>query len=178
MSINQASRGCRVLTRPLRLDSLTTVDASPLEYLRMIQGVIARLSQNSFQLKKWAVTLPVALQVFFKGEAAPADLFVPTLPVLAFWLLDSWYLLRADGIAAVIDQFNQDELIHWRRVEGKVPADVGKGVFWEGTLIYDYRYDEKGNQRCVPVLFDSDDSSLPQILHCLPPPYFRGRYSP
>jgi hypothetical protein len=31
-----------------------------------------------------------------------------------------------------------------RRVEGKVPADVGKAVFWEGMLIYDYRYDEKG----------------------------------
>jgi hypothetical protein len=104
------------------------VDASPLEHLRMIQGVIARLSQNSFQLKGWAVMLAVALQVFFKGEAAPAYLFVPALPVLAFWLLDSWYLrrerkrvltfaqqMRADGIAAVIDQFHQDELIHWPR---------------------------------------------------------------
>src|SRR5271165_4517588 len=80
--------------------------------------------------------------------------------------------LRRDGIDAELDQFHQEELLHWprwceeqlrpeksdfvlcvctpeykRRVEGPVPAEVGKGVFWEGTLIYSYLYDEKGNRR-------------------------------
>ncbi len=32
--------------------------------------------------------------------------------------------------------------------------DVGKGVFWEGTLIYSELYDAKGNPRCVPLLLD------------------------
>lgn len=58
----------------------------------MVQEVINRLAQCSFQLKGWAVTLAAALQIFLKGEAHPAYLFVPALPVVAFWLLDAWYL--------------------------------------------------------------------------------------
>jgi hypothetical protein len=73
----------------------------------MLQGVISRLSQNSFQLKAWAVMLAVALQVFLKGEVAPAYLFVPALPVLAFWLLDSWYLRRERVFRCLFDQVRQ-----------------------------------------------------------------------
>ena len=58
----------------------------------MIQGVINRLATCSFQLKGWVVTLAAALQVFLKGEANPAYLFMPALPVIAFWFLDGWYL--------------------------------------------------------------------------------------
>ena len=98
--------------------------------------------------------------------------------------------LRRDGIDAELDQFHQDELLHWpqwceeqirpekskyvvcvctaeyrRRVENKVPADVGKGVFWEATLICNYLYDEKGNQRCIPVLIGgAEEGAIPQIL--------------
>jgi tetratricopeptide (TPR) repeat protein len=98
--------------------------------------------------------------------------------------------LRRDGIDAELDQFHQHELLHWprwceeqmrpensdfvlcicteeykRRVEERVEADVGKGVFWEGTLIYSYLYNEKGNRRSVPVLFEGTPvSSIPAIL--------------
>jgi hypothetical protein len=58
-----------------------------------LDGAIG-MAQCSFQLKGWSVTLAVALEVFLKGEAAPAYLFVPALPVVAFWLLDAWYLKR------------------------------------------------------------------------------------
>jgi hypothetical protein len=99
--------------------------------------------------------------------------------------------LRRDGINTELDQFHQEELKHWprwceeqlrpensdfvlcvctseykRRVEGRVAADVGKGVFWEGTLIYNYLYDSKGNQRCVPVLLSehTGEADIPSIL--------------
>ena len=98
--------------------------------------------------------------------------------------------LRKDGIEAELDQFHQTELLHWprwceermrpenadfvlcvctteyaHRVEGRVAADVGKGVFWEGTLIYNELYDAKGNPRCVPVLLDgAADTDIPRIL--------------
>jgi hypothetical protein len=39
-----------------------------------------------------------------------------------------------------------------RRVEDKVQADEGRGVFWEGGIIYEYIYDAKGNTRFIPVL--------------------------
>ena len=63
--------------------------------------------------------------------------------------------LRRDGINAELDQFHHEELVHWprwceeqlrpeksdfvlcictpeytRRIEGRVAAEVGKGVFW------------------------------------------------
>jgi hypothetical protein len=102
--------------------------------------------------------------------------------------------LRRDGIDVELDQFHQNELVQWprwceeqlrpansdfvlcictqeykRRIEGNVPADVGKGVFWEGTLIYNYLYDDKGNSRCVPVyLADADAGEIPAILKGYP----------
>ena len=98
--------------------------------------------------------------------------------------------LRRDGISAELDQFHENEPLHWprwceeqmrpenadfvlcvctaeyaRRVEGRVPADVGKGVFWEGTLIYSELYDAKGNPRCVPVLLvGAKDTDIPRVL--------------
>lgn len=96
--------------------------------------------------------------------------------------------LRKDGIAAELDQFHQDELQHWpswcaeqmqnadfvlcictdeyrRRVENRCAADVGKGVFWEGRLIYNELYDTKGNQRFVPVqLGDANPADIPAAL--------------
>jgi len=52
-----------------------------------------------------------------------------------------------------------------KRVQDKVPADEGRGVFWEGAIIYDYLYDAKGNTRFIPVLFsDGNDSSIPMPI--------------
>ena len=68
------------------------VEAARIEHLNMIQGVVNRLATCSFQLKRWVVTLAAALQVFLKGEANPAYLFVPALPFIAFWFLDGRYL--------------------------------------------------------------------------------------
>jgi len=64
------------------------MDEGRKEHLQMIQRIIDRMAENSFQLKGWTVTLAAALKVFLKGEARPAWLFVPSLPVIAFWLLD------------------------------------------------------------------------------------------
>jgi TIR domain len=50
------------------------------------------------------------------------------------------------------------------RVENKVTADEGRGVFWEGGIIYDYIYDDKGNARFIPILID------PASEDCIPRP--------
>ena len=47
-----------------------------------------------------------------------------------------------------------------RRVQDQVPADEGRGVFWEGALIYDCLYDAKGNTRFIPVLFSEGSTDL------------------
>ncbi len=97
--------------------------------------------------------------------------------------------LRVHGIDAELDQFHQNELQYWpawcaqqlrpevsnfvlcvctpeykRRIDNQVNADVGKGVFWEGRLIYSQIYNAKGNQRFVPVLI------APWMDDCIPEP--------
>src|SRR5881394_1246361 len=51
-----------------------------------------------------------------------------------------------------------------KRVQDKVPADEGRGVFWEGGIIYDYIYDAKGNTRFIPIVFSDASTDF------IPPP--------
>ncbi len=52
-----------------------------------------------------------------------------------------------------------------QRVEGKVFADEGHGVFWEGSVIYDYIYNEKANKRFIPVLLPgATEDDIPRPL--------------
>lgn len=100
------------------------------------------------------------------------------------------HALAADGLDVELDQFHAHELIDWprwcaecldpqntdfvllvcsaeyrRRIEGRVDRDVGRGVFWEGNLIYGYLYRAKANERFVPLLLDEEpESSLPPIV--------------
>jgi hypothetical protein len=75
----------------------------------MVQEVIGRLATCSFQIKGWVITLAAALQVFLKGEAHPVYLFVPALPVIAFWLLDSWYLRQERLFQRLYDEVRVKE---------------------------------------------------------------------
>jgi TolB-like protein/Flp pilus assembly protein TadD len=54
--------------------------------------------------------------------------------------------------------------VYCDRVENKVAFDVGRGAFWEGSIIYDYVYEEKGNQRFIPLLLDGATKT------CIPRP--------
>ena len=48
------------------------------------------------------------------------------------------------------------------RVENRVPADEGRGVYWEGGIVYNYIYKAKANEQFLPVLFgDESDESVP-----------------
>ena len=51
------------------------------------------------------------------------------------------------------------------RVENKVAADAGRGVYWEGADIYQYIYKDKANERFIPVLLgDESAESIPHRL--------------
>jgi hypothetical protein len=52
-----------------------------------------------------------------------------------------------------------------QRVEGKTAADEGRGVFWEGGIIYSYLYNEKVNKRFIPVLLPgAKEEDIPRPL--------------
>ncbi|MFQ3543711.1 hypothetical protein Q7A53_06470 [Halobacillus rhizosphaerae] len=61
-------------------------------HLQMIQSVIARMGQNSFFLKGWAVTLVAALFALSNQGARVEFLIFACLPILIFWILDAYYL--------------------------------------------------------------------------------------
>jgi hypothetical protein len=57
------------------------------DHLQMIQGIIYRMAQNSFQLKGWTVTLAAALEVFLRRlfdhvrtENGPPDFSIDVSP--------------------------------------------------------------------------------------------------
>jgi hypothetical protein len=55
--------------------------------------------------------------------------------------------------------------VYRARVENRVSAEEGRGVYWEGAIVYNYLYNAKANPRFIPVLLDDDpESSVPMPL--------------
>ena len=51
------------------------------------------------------------------------------------------------------------------RVENRVGADEGRGVYWEGAILYNYLYNAKRNSRFIPVLLkDAPETAIPVPL--------------
>jgi hypothetical protein len=61
-----------------------------INHLNMIQNTIIRMSNNSFKLKGWTISLIVAVYaVIGQNNKAVA---ITIIPVAMFWILDSYYL--------------------------------------------------------------------------------------
>ena len=73
------------------------------KYLELLQGVISRLSNCSFLLKGWSVTLVSGLLGLAAKEADRRFAVVAYLPVIAFWLLDGYYLRQERLFRALYD---------------------------------------------------------------------------
>ena len=65
-----------------------------LEHLKLIQGIVLRMSSNSMQMKTWAVSLVTAVFMFSGLSDDPHWLVVlgGCVPVIAFWVMDARYL--------------------------------------------------------------------------------------
>jgi hypothetical protein len=62
------------------------------KHLELIQGVINRLSTNSFLLKGWSVVLVSALFALAAPESRPAFVYLAYIPAIVFWGLDGYFL--------------------------------------------------------------------------------------
>lgn len=62
------------------------------KHLEFIQNVIARMANNSFLLKGWAVTLVAALFALAAQNTNLNFVILGFFPVIAFWILDAYYL--------------------------------------------------------------------------------------
>ena len=68
-----------------------------LKHLDFIQGVINRLSTNSFLLKGWSVVLVSALFALSAGNSNVKFIFLAYIPAIAFWGLDGYFLSLERG---------------------------------------------------------------------------------
>jgi hypothetical protein len=67
-------------------------EARHLKHLEMAQAIVARMAQNSFAVKGWAVTLCSALLALSAKDANGAFALLAVLPASVFWCLDAHYL--------------------------------------------------------------------------------------
>jgi hypothetical protein len=61
-------------------------------HLGFIQGVINRMGNNSFLVKGWTVALVAAIFALASKDSKSSFVYVALLPIIVFWLLDSYYL--------------------------------------------------------------------------------------
>lgn len=76
---------------------------SKLRHLEMLQGIINRMTQNSFSLKNWAMTLVISLLVLIGIKVKNYLLFIAYIPIIILWFLDSYYLYQERLFRRVYD---------------------------------------------------------------------------
>ncbi|MGH7307062.1 MAG: hypothetical protein ACREK6_00035 [Candidatus Rokuibacteriota bacterium] len=77
---------------------------SCLEHLKLVQGVISRMGQNSFALKGWSVTLVAALMALAVNTHRRSYALLALFPSAIFWALDAYYLWQERRFRAVYDE--------------------------------------------------------------------------
>lgn len=70
----------------------------------MIQGVVNRLAHSSFLLKGWSVILVSAFFALAANNANELFIYLAYFPVLAFWILDGYFLWQERLFRALYDQ--------------------------------------------------------------------------
>ena len=73
-------------------------------HLEMIQGVVNRLSHNSFLLKGWTVVLISALLALGAKDKGPSFACLAYFPSIAFWYLDAYFLRQERLFRALYDR--------------------------------------------------------------------------
>ena len=75
---------------PRTLESVVNRDRK-LKHLDFIQGVINRLSTNSFLLKGWSVVLVSALFALSASDSNMKFVVLAYFPAISFWALDGYF---------------------------------------------------------------------------------------
>jgi hypothetical protein len=92
------------------------------KHLDLVSSVIARMANNSFDTKRWAVTITSATLALAFQQKMPMLLIVACLPNIAFWLLDGFYLHKEREFRALYEVVRKtdEELIDYSM---RLPAD-------------------------------------------------------
>lgn len=74
-----------------------------IKHLEFIQAVINRMTNNSFLLKSWCLTIVGGIFAL-KNDSSCIYVIAISLFVIIFWLLDSYYLLQERLFIALYDK--------------------------------------------------------------------------
>ena len=78
------------------------------KHLDIMQGVIARMAENSRYCKIWCVTLVAATLVFVARTGEPRHVLIALAPTFSLYLLDAYYLMLEkrfrNSYAAFVDK--------------------------------------------------------------------------
>lgn len=69
------------------------VNESRIRYLEAIQRVVDRLSNTSFILKGWAVSLVAGLMALAASGSDQRYVLIAYIPIAVFWFLDAYFLM-------------------------------------------------------------------------------------
>lgn len=115
-------------------------------HLEFIQGVINRLSNNSFLLKGWTVILVSGLFALSAHQSNPTLVLVAYFPALLFWFLDGYFLWQERRFRCLFDDVRgkREEEINYSMDTNTVSDKSGSWVdavfsrtllFFHGVLI-------------------------------------------
>jgi hypothetical protein len=112
-----------------------------LSHLEMIQGIVNRLSQNSFLLKGWSVVLVSALFALAASNLKILFVYLAYFPATAFWILDGYFLWQERLFRALYDNVRnlKDEEIDFSMDTSIVKDRVApwiKVIFSKTLLIF------------------------------------------
>ena len=115
-------------------------------HLGALQSIITRMAANSSSCKAWCITIMSAVVVVVADKGKPDLLWLAGIPVVAFWLLDCYYLGLERGFRGQYTKFVQelhagklkaDSLYLIGPLDGSDISGTFKGlVSWSTTPVY------------------------------------------
>lgn len=114
-----------------------------MKHLEMIQAIITRMSNSSFLIKGWAITLISALMALSAKDANVNFLVISFLVIIMFWVLDTFFLRQERLFRKLYDKvriLNPDDIdFSMRTKEFENETDVCRcNVFFSETLLVFY----------------------------------------
>lgn len=93
--------------QPERSSALTVESTSVQSYLNILQGIISRMATNSSNCKTWCITLVSAILVVIADKNKPDYAWIALIPIILFFLLDSYYLGQERSFRDIYNNFIQ-----------------------------------------------------------------------
>jgi len=115
-------------------------DEKRIKHMEMIQAVVARLGNNSFVVKGWAITVAGAFFAFAVSRDDPSVAFAGLVPVIAFYWVDVYFLQAERLFRVLFDQVRVGDPSVQPFFMGATSPDfrermnaLGKDVSWQDT---------------------------------------------